>query len=469
MRRRAALAALVLSGCVSTSRTADLDDLRALTTHEPAAAELEGVVDDDVSLETAPAVRELLAAPVDPERAARIAILHHRELRASIRELGVSRGALAQAAVLPNPSVEFDLRYQEDRTQPLQADLSIELDLTASLLTPLRAETESHLLAAARYRVANDVLVRGYLARVRTIDAIAAQARLGVAMRALEAFAVGRDAARALEAAGNIPLLDRATQEAAYESARADAAMIELAALESREAFHRALGLGGDETSVELATTLPPVPEENVVPEDLEASVIRESLAIAEGRARLASHRARSGLENARGFLPDISVDAHGEQDGNTLEIGGGARVGLPVFDQRRGAAAAADAAFDAELERLQALAITLRSEARTLALRALSHHRRARAYRHTIAPARRAVYEQTLLQYNAMQVPVFRLLDAMRETFTTELAAIDEERLYWTSRLALDLLLAGGRVPLDTESAAGSTMDRAGASDAEH
>jgi outer membrane protein TolC len=54
---------------------------------------------------------------------------------------------------------------------------------------------------------------------------------------------------------------------------------------------------------------------------------------------------------------------------------------------------------------------------------------------------------EQTLLQYNAMQIGIFQLLQARREQLDAELAEVETRREYWTARAAFEVLLAGRRV----------------------
>jgi outer membrane protein TolC len=58
--------------------------------------------------------------------------------------------------------------------------------------------------------------------------------------------------------------------------------------------------------------------------------------------------------------------------------------------------------------------------------------------------PARNEVMRQTLLQYNAMQVGVFQVLQARQQELDTELAYVETLREYWSAKAALDALLAG-------------------------
>ena len=432
---------LLAGGCMTSIRP-DLDRLEELTAHELPASAAEAV--DPV---TDAEIERALGRPLTADAAVRVAIANNRALRASLRDLGVERGLLLQASLLPNPQVEFDLRQQGDPDQPIQIELYAEYPLTHALLTPMRVEAASHDLSAARYGAAGRILETAYEARAAFYAAQAAEQQLGIALRALDALAASRDAAQMLFDAGNIPELDLATQIAAYEEARATTAMIELEHAEARERLNRALGLHGEATAWTIADPLAPPPDDEALPETLESDALEASLELAETRSRLQAVAQRIGLTRTEGWLPDVTVDVHAEQDGNTWEIGGGASLSVPLFDRREGDTAAYEARFDALMERYLGAAVDVRSAARSARNRLVSMRLRASQYHGVIVPARRRVLEQTLLQYNAMQVGVFELITALRLQLQAELDGVMALRDYWTARAALDALLQGQRV----------------------
>ena len=453
---------LFASGCVASIRP-DLDRLEELTAHElpeRVADAVDPVIDGEVE--------RTLGRPLTADAAVRVAIANNRALRASLRDLGVERGRLLQAGLLPNPAVEFDLRQQDDPDQPIQVELYAEYPLTHALLTPMRVEAASHDLSAARYGAAGRVLETAYEARAAFYAAQAAEQQLGIALRALEALAASREAAQMLFDAGNIPELDLATQIAAYEEARATTALIELEHAEARERLNRALGLHGEATGWTIAEELGP-PTDDTLPETLERDALEASLELAETRSRLQAVAQRVGLTRTEGWLPDVTVDVHAEQDGNTWEIGGGASLTVPLFDRREGDTAAYEARFDALMERYLGLAIDVRSAARSTRNRLLSMRLRATQYSTVIVPARRRVFEQTLLQYNAMQAGVFELITALRMQMQAELAGVIALRDYWTARAALDALLQGRRVGGVTMVGATTDLGARGASEGGH
>ncbi|MCZ7677982.1 MAG: hypothetical protein M5U28_04050 [Sandaracinaceae bacterium] len=173
-------AAILVSGCVPSFR-ADLDGIEALTSHA-LPRDLVDAVDPVVDAQ----IERVLREPMTADAAVRVALASNRELRASLRDLGVERGLLLQAGLLPNPEFELDLRRQDDREQPLQVELYVEYEITHALLTPLRVAAASADLEAARYRAAGRVLETAYEARAAFYAALAAEQQLGVALRALE-------------------------------------------------------------------------------------------------------------------------------------------------------------------------------------------------------------------------------------------------------------------------------------------
>ena len=69
---------------------------------------------------------------------------------------------------------------------------------------------------------------------------------------------------------------------------------------------------------------------------------------------------------------------------------------------------------------------------------------KRARHYRDAALPARERALAETLLQYNAMQIGVFQLLEVQRRVTDTGVSYVETLLEYWKARAALDQVLAG-------------------------
>lgn len=438
-----------LGACVSSSTERDLASVRVLARAEA----LPALRDDQVEPVVEGATRSLLDEPLDAETAVRVALLGNRTLRARLRELGVARAALAQAATVANPVVGAELPAERDA----DLELSVEYEISSLLLASQRADAAEAELERARLDAADATVALGHEVRAAFFGMQAAEQQLALAQRMLDARAAARDAAVALEKAGNVRALDAARQVAAYESARIGVAELELSVARSRERLVRLMSLHGANAGLRTTGTLPDAPEALPGLDRLETRAVEASLQLRAARAQLEAHAHRTGAARTAGLLPDVTLGArarHATSDSPELSdgedpwsFGAGVSVELPLFDRGQGPTRASEAAFDAELERYHGIAVEVRSAAREAAAELESAAARARQYARVILPAQRKVLDETLLQYNAMQVGVYDLLRAQTELLDAELARVDVLRQYWTARATVDALLRGHRV----------------------
>jgi outer membrane protein TolC len=444
-----ALALATASGCFSSSIGGDVARVRTFA-NAPALASVDG---RRVDPETNDDVQRILREPLDADAAVRVALLNNRALRATLHELGIARGRLVQAGLPPNPRVEAEVLPERNT----ELELTVEYDLTSAILAPVRAHAAKADLEAERKRAAAMVIEAAFATRAAFYAVQSAEQRLAIAQRALDAQAAARDAARALFAAGNVAEIDARTQEAAYARTRVSVAQLELEVASRREVLNRLLGLHGDETRWTTQGMLPSAPARVGVPDEIETRALEASLELGEARHRLEAVSRRIGVTRAEGWMPDLSVDVHslygnperrpGEPVEGPWRFGGGVSLTVPLFNRRQGTLAAQQAELAAQLERYVGAAIDIRSAARDARNRLVSAHARARRYEEEIVPAQRRVTEQTLLQYNAMQIGIFQLLQARREELDVELAYVETLREYWTAAAAVDALLQGRRV----------------------
>jgi outer membrane protein TolC len=198
---------------------------------------------------------------------------------------------------------------------------------------------------------------------------------------------------------------------------------------------------------------LAPLPETPTALENLEQRALRANLDLLATRSRLEAIAKRTGIARTEGWLPHLDFDVHAlvgnpeESSRNNVRWGGGVGIQVPVFDRQQGRVRVHEAEFDSMLERYQGMAIDLHSAAREIAARVSSAERRARQYQDVIVPAQETLMTQTLLQYNAMQLGVFQLLEARRAQLEAALDLVETQREYWTASAELDALIAGRRV----------------------
>jgi outer membrane protein, heavy metal efflux system len=445
--RRLALVALpaLFLACASHSTAQDASRVREVAQ----VSNLPKVVDQAVDAEPDPDATRLLQAPLNADAAVRCAMLNNRELRAKLRELGVARGEMIQASVLPNPTIELELLPERNS----QFALRFEFELTQALLASQRGGAAREQLEASRFEVAGDVVELGFRTRAAYYRVQAATQKLQISERWLDAQAAARDAMRALRNAGNVNELELATQETTYEKSRLMVARLELDLLSAREELSRILGVHGLDNAWKVQAMLVPPEAAVSFPDSLEAQVITRSLERRAKHHHLEALAKAAGATKMAGLIPDVAIDVHGLQGDptsaqeNNWRLGAGISVRAPFFDRKQGTSLALQAQFDAELERYYGLAVDLRSSAREVRGQLQSAEARVRTYRETIVPAQKRVTEHTLLQYNAMQVSLFQLLAAKRDELAVELSYVDELREYWVTRAVFDALLTGKRV----------------------
>lgn len=462
--------AFVLAGCASQSVETDVREVNEfLAAHGRAPGRAPGAM-------AAPAVAQppaerweeddaeaprILEKPLTVESAVRLSLLMNRDLRATMYELGVARGRAVQAGLLPNPELELAVRVPDDPFQNLQSEIGLEYDVTRLLLVPLRKGAAEAELSAERVRVAGEVLDTAYRARIAFFAVQARQGVLDLRARALAAFQASYGAAEELHRAGNIPDVDLATQRAAVEGARIDVAEAENALLDARESLNLAIGLSGKQTSWTLLGPLPPPAEDVIDLETGEKRALDASLELAELAGRMDAAGRRVGVARAEGALPHLSGGFHGEHDGVSWEIGGHVTVGLPVFDRAQGRVISAKSELGSLRERYVATATAVRATLRMAQNRVSSAGKRARHYRDALIPAREKALAETVLQYNAMQVGVFQVLDAQRRLTEAGIAYTETLHDYWQAKAALEQILAGryrtvGLAPLGSGGRAG-------------
>lgn len=395
--------------------------------------------------------QRLLAKPLDADAAVQLALLNNQGLQAAFEELGLARAELVQALRLPNPRVDAALRFPAGDGDDPALDVDALIGLTDLLFLPLQNGVARAELRASQLSVTGAVLDAAFEARVAFYQYQAALQTLELRRDILRALRASFEAAEALHQAGNITDLSWATERALYEEARLAYTNAEVNVRARREELNAGMGLwgrpGGEWTAVErLPPAAPPGPELA----ELEAYALERSLELALERQRFAAAAKRANLEQARGWVPEleagVSVELEPESDGE-LSLGPAIALELPLFYQGQGEVGAARARMRQAQRRHADVAVRIRAAARAAAARLEAAAKTAEYYREVLLPLRQQIVEETQLQFNAMSVGVFQLLQAKRDQIETGRAYVETLLDYWTARARVDQLRSG-RLP---------------------
>ncbi len=470
-----AAVALMFAGCASVRPEAARDDVQA-TLAERSDYRATWVTDAAEDDRVEAAVAALLADSLTAEAAVQVALLNNRRLQATYEDLGVAQAALVQAGLLANPVFGARALWALEEGGPPDLGFNAAFHFLDVFYRPLRRAVARSEYEAARYRVAGAVLDLAARTRAAYVRAQADQARLAMQRRVVENAEASYTASVLLREAGNVPAVDLLAEQALFEQARLDLLLAEGAAVESREALVRLMGLFGERTAIVLPGTLPPVPAESparfvrtaatdaaglpvtvVDAAALEGAAVAASLDLAAARQDVEATARRLGLAGVEGLLPELKIGGEVEREvedpargEGEWEAGPEVELVLPLFDQGQARRAAARAMLRQARARYYATAVEVRSAARTLAQRLATTRRAALHYQTAVLPLRAELVRQTLLQYNAMQTGVFGVLQAQLLETQAARQYFDALAAYWETRADLDLLLQGRLPSLD-------------------
>ncbi|XYH94674.1 TolC family protein [Sorangium sp. So ce1128] len=457
------LLALAGSGCVASN--AGIAAARD-TVHRRSGLRVAG----DESADAARARKEILSRPLTADAAARLALLNSPEVQAALAEVGVARAGLVAAVRLPNPEAELAANFHSNEDS-VDLELDATIDVLDLLLIPLRASAASDDLDAAALEAASEVLGIAFRAKVAFFEYQAAEQMLELRKTVLYATSQSADLAGKLLEAGNVPELDALTERALFEESRIALTRAEEHARAARERVNIALGLHGKEAAAWRVSGRLADPDAFEAPQ-LEPRALEASLRLSALRKRYAASAGRANLGWTNGLLPRIGAGFGAEREDGEWGYGPRVAISVPLFYQGQGAVAAADAARAAAESRHAAVATTVRATARSLTFRLRAARESALFYKRTLLPLRDRIVEETLRQYNAMNLPPFQVLSAKRDQVEAAEDYVELVREYWITRAQTELLMAGGLPdmrdePLPVEGSGGGadeeTMDEEG------
>lgn len=426
-------AAFLAAGCASVPRDAGVSEVRKKI--EEQGLKIEWSPDRPIEAPDDAKLQPLLEGELTVDRAVEIALARNRDLLASLEDLGIARADLIAASTVRNPVLDGEIRFPG---RPW------ELGITQTLIDLFQLRNRRALgqaeFEAARLRVSGAVI--GFAAEVRAdyYTLQAAQQALAQQRTIAEAAQASAELARRQHDAGNISDLDLENQQAIYEQAKLDLARVELDEIQARE---RLLADLGAMSTLPLTLLPQALPEAEPSPEQVEAAL----------ENRLDLSLARAEIEAARRALPlarsetwdeaEIGAVHEHEAEGEDT-TGPSLAVPIPIFDRGMAGRTRAAATLRQAEQRLHALTVTARSEARAARERLAEARARAEYLRDVVVPRRQRILQLTQLEYNAMLVGVYDLIRARQGLADALREQVMAVRDYWLARNGLETAMSG-------------------------
>ncbi len=442
-------AALLLAGCVSTS-----EQQAAFAPVQADVGALSGqcvVWNQDIDTDklVTDETWQRLKSPLDANAAAQIALLNSPDLQATFEDIGISQADLVQAGLLKNPVFAGSWRFPDVPPAITDAEYSIAGDFLDAVLTPLKKKIARQNLAATQARVTQQViaLIAEVKAAFYTYQAdLQLESRLKLI---LDADQAGADLAQQQKQAGSLNQLGVLNQQAQAASAEMALAEAQKEKTASREKLNRLMGLSGAAIVWSATPALPPLPARDPGTAELEflaQDQRRDLLALREETDAVGQALA---LKSNTRFLPaSIDIGADTERMPDQRVTGPTASLELPIFDQGQGAVAKLAAQQRQLQRRLQSLVIQIGSEVREAGRTMEIDRREAELFRKTVVPLNIQTVNQTLSQYNAMQVNTYDLFLAKQRELEAERDYIGAWRDYWIAHAQLEAAVGGNLHP---------------------
>jgi cobalt-zinc-cadmium efflux system outer membrane protein len=438
-------AALIAAGCGGASKEAAFSHVRQEATARM-GYDVRWNQDAAADAEIAQAVREQLAKPLTAAAAVQIALLNNRRLQATYEELGVAQAAVVKAGLLSNPifrgAVGFPI--SEEETSGNDYAFEVETDFLSSVFAPMRQSVAKSELEAAKLRVTAAVMDLAGQTRRAFYRVQADQQMLEMFRQVVLATQAAYEFAQRLHEAGNIPDLDLFLQQTFYHRAKLELAAAETTLAEDRERLNALMGLWGPDIEWTIESRLPDIPAETMAFDDLEKEAIANSLDLALVRQEIVSIGKQLGVVKATSLIPTLDIAAEVEREEGEWEAGPGLGLSIPLFDRGQARRAAAIAKLRRQQQDYYALAVEIRADVRAARRRLLNAWQAAQFYQSEMLPLQEQIVEQTQLQYNAMQIGVFRLLQAKQLEIDAGRQYIEALYDYWAAQDELEQIRQG-------------------------
>lgn len=386
----------------------------------------------------------LLANPLDRDAVVRIALAQSARLQAAYQSLGVAAAAIADATVLEPTEVDVQYKRALDGGGS-EVELDVVQDVLGLVQLPQRRGIAAAELRAARARAIAETVTLAARAETAFYDVVAAEQLLELRQVAFDASAAAAEIAERQRAAGNIHALELSRQQDVRELARLELGQAQVDVEVRREALNEVLGLTGEATRWTTPARLPDLPAAPPRVDALEPEAIAANLELQGLRADADAAAGRVGIARVQTFLPGLGLGvAATRRDDGGWEAGPAVRVGLPIFTWGAGPRARAGAELSRAQAQLTALATELRAQARAARQRLLGSHAQARHVREVLLPVRAQKLEQATLQYNAMNLSTFELLQVRRDQVEAGRLYIDALRRFWIATAEVGALRRG-------------------------
>jgi cobalt-zinc-cadmium efflux system outer membrane protein len=404
-------------------------------------------------------VRKMLQDDLTVEEAVQIALLNNPGLQATYEEIGIAQADVVQAGLLKNPVLTTFQTKERSGDRAVNLEFEFAWDFLGVLTRHLRVRAAEQSYKETRLRVTGEIMSLAAEVRRTFYQAQSYQQMLELLQQVVSATDAAVLAAERMRAAGNITRLQLEQEKALHYEAKLQLSNAETMLNSYREQLNGMLGLWGTATRWSMATHLPDVPEDRIDVANVEKRAVANSLQLEIYRAQINHAAQQAGVENVESIIQDLELGYRIERSGGAYENGPSVGFSIPIFDFGQAKRARAHRELEALLARYKDAAIRLRAGARAAASNVRIAREREHYMRKVLLPLRENITSGEQLNYNAMQIGVFKLLLAQRLQIATAMSYIEALRNYWLARTSAGQVVNGGMMGMYDSMGMGMSM----------
>lgn len=389
-------------------------------------------------------VEELLKRRLTQDFVVNIALLNNQNLQAIYESLGIAKAHLVQAGLLKNPIFSFSDRFSTNSSIADLLDISLFQNFLEILLIPLKKRMAQAELDVTKSMIITQILDVIAETKIVFYTLQSAEQIWHLKKQILLATELSYEAAQRLFEVGNITDLEKSIERSIYEQAKLEVASWEINVLEAREKLNVLMGLWGRQIDWKISFNFPKLPEEEGDFKNIENEVIANSIDLKIASQELLAIAAGLGIDTTKLVLPQLNVGISSERDDSVWFVGPSFNLAIPFFDFGQANSAKAQAKILQHWNQYTSLAVEIRSKARSSRFTLLNTFRQSQYLQKVMVPLAEQITFSTLLQHNAMQLGVFRLLQAKQRELEKKIQYVHMQRDYWISKTELQILLNG-------------------------
>jgi outer membrane protein TolC len=445
--------ALLTAGCATQAELGQLSNPKlAFAAVQEDAARATGtqsvwVQSHEEAGATAKRVHQLIhGKTIDADTAVQVALLSNKGLQAAYAQIGMSAADLWQEALPSNPKLTVGFSQ-------IGVARTIESLITTNIARAMTREARMSVAEAqlrkAQLEAIEATLKLAHETRVAWINSVSAWERAGHVKQAIAAADAGSDLAMQLGKTGALPKAAQAREHVNYAELAAQLASARLEAREAKQVLIRKMGVWGKETEFQVPNALPPLPRHAKRTRAVVAKALNNRIDLMIAKADLEIVARQHGLTQATRYLTDLDLTGGAEierEEGDdivtpNIEID----LVIPIFDSGEARLRKAEMAHMRAANLLAQRAAEIRSEAASAYEMYLGRHEIARHHIEAVAPLRKVLEEQALLNNNGMITSTFELLQDVKAKVNSDLQADMAKRDFWLAEANLKAAIYGG------------------------